>query len=427
EIEHKREVRDLLGGTYAVNGDYENTEVGDARYSELYNEFDTTIEDAKVGLGDFIDYNNDNTVDWLGFFAQAEYRAGLMSVYGMGGYSMVQYSLIDHFKKASNYSQEEGFGTTSKGELTIESDWISAIQFKVGGLYKLANDLDVFANFGYVEKVPIFDNIIDDTEIALAPDPANELFISTEVGVNFTALADKLASKVNFYDTRWLDRNLVRAVTTGQGSSGDTDLIFLTGLNQHHMGLEVELAYQPISMFRLDGAISFGKWVYTDDAEGTYKDIEANTTEDYTYAVKDLMVGDMPQTIISVSGSVFPIDGLTVRATLNYYDRFWANWNPVDREIGEDGTADRDENWQVPSYSRLDLHATYDLPMSVAGANMQVFFHLFNAMDGIFVQDAVDNSQYNSFGDDGTNHKADDAEVYLGMPINFNMGLSVNF
>ncbi len=426
-IQHKREVRDLLGGTYAVNGDYENTEVGDARYSKLYNEFDTTIEGAKVGLGDFIDYNNDNTVDWIGFFAQAEYRAGLLSFYGMGGYSMVQYSLVDHFKKAVNYSQESGFGATSKGELTITSDWISAIQFKVGGLYKLADDLDVFANFGYVEKVPIFDNIIDDTEIALAPDPANELFISTEVGLNFSALADKLSSKVNLYDTRWLDRNLVRAVTTGQGSSGDTDLIFLTGLNQHHMGLEVELAYQPISMFRLDAALSFGSWVYTDDAEGTFKDIEADTTADYTYAVKDLMVGDMPQTLVSISGSVFPIDGLTVRATVNYYDRFWANWNPADREIGADGTADRDENWQIPAYSRVDLHTTYNLPIAMAGTRMQVFFHIFNVTDGIFVQDAVDNSQYNAYSGDGRNHKADDAEVYLGMPRNFNVGLSVTF
>ena len=427
KIEHKREVRDLLGGTYAVNGKYENKLVGDARYSRLHNEFDATIEDAKVGLGDFIDYNNDNTVDWLGLFGQAEYRAGLLSFYGMGGLSLVQYSLVDHFKKAANYSQEEGFGATGKGELTITSDWISAIQFKAGGLYKLADDLDVFANFGYVEKVPIFDNIIDDTEIALAPDPANELFISTEAGLNFSALADKLASKINLYDTRWLDRNLVRAVSTGQGSSGDTDLIFLTGLNQHHMGLEVELAYQPIRMFRLDAALSFGNWVYTDDAEGTFKDIEADTTADYTYAVKDLMVGDMPQSIMSFSGSVFPIDGLTVRATLNYYDRFWANWNPTDREIGADGQADRDENWQVPSYSRLDLHTTYDLPMAVAGTHLQVFFHLFNALDGVFVQDAIDNSGYNAFGDDGKNHKADDAEVYLGMPRNFNVGLAIQF
>jgi hypothetical protein len=426
EIEHAREVRDLLGGDYAVNGDYDNYAALEDRYEKLYNEFDTSIEDAKAGLGDIINYHNTNTVDWLGLFGQGEYKAAGFSFYGMGGYSMVKYTLVDHFKKATNWDFDY-VKATSDGEVSIEADWIGAIQFKGGGLYRLAENLDVFGNFGYVEKVPIFDNIIDDTEIALAPDPTNEKFISTEVGINFSAMARKLAAKVNVYMTNWLDRNLVRAVTSGQGTSGDTDLIFLTGLDQSHQGLEVELAFQPINLLRLDAAVSFGNWVYMDDAEGTYKDIAAGTTEQYTYAVKDLRVGDMPQTIFSFTASVFPIQGLTLMGTMNYYDRFWANWDPSSREIGDDGEADRDENWQVPAYSKIDLHAYYDLPFDLGGIRMQAFFHLFNALDAIYVQDALDNSQYNAFGDDGKNHEADDAEVYLGHPRYFNMGLSVRF
>ncbi|MBT3732375.1 MAG: TonB-dependent receptor plug domain-containing protein, partial [Candidatus Marinimicrobia bacterium] len=54
-IEHTREVRDLLGGDYYVDdGDNNNT--------------------AKVvKLGDNIDYHNNTTVDWLGFFGQGSY------------------------------------------------------------------------------------------------------------------------------------------------------------------------------------------------------------------------------------------------------------------------------------------------------------------------------------------------------------------
>ena len=70
EIEHAREVRNLLGGTYAVNGDYDPYA---GAYKFFYNEFDETVADAKVGLGDIINYHNTNTVDWLGFFAQGEY------------------------------------------------------------------------------------------------------------------------------------------------------------------------------------------------------------------------------------------------------------------------------------------------------------------------------------------------------------------
>jgi len=287
--------------------------------------------------------------------------------------------------------------------------------------------MEAFANFGYVEKVPILDNIIDDTEIALAPDPTNEKFISTELGLNFRALADKLATKVNVYNTNWKDRNLVIPVSTGMGSSGDTDLIFLTGLNQYHKGFELEMAYQPIKMLRLDAAMSYGEWIYTDDAEGTYKDVVEDTTAKYTYAVKDLMVGDMPQSIYSFTVSAFPIKGLVVAATINYYDRFWANWDPTSREIGADGTADREQNWQVPSYSKVDLHAMYNLPIHFGNVGFQTYLHVFNALDAIYIQDAVDNSEYNAFTGDGKNHSADDAEVYIGMPRRINFGLNINF
>jgi len=423
KIEHTREVRDLLGGDYAVNGDYENKKVGDDRYSKLYNEFNNNIEDAKVGLGDNIDYNNTNTVDWLGFFGQGEYKTNLFSVYGMAGFSMVKYTLVDHFKKAENYA----FDKTDDGELLMEADWISAVQFKGGGLYKLTDNMEAFANFGYVEKVPIFDNIIDDTEIAMAPDPTNEQFISTEVGFNFRALADKLAAKIKLYNTNWKDRNLVVPVTTGQGTSGDTDLIFLTGLNQYHKGFELELAYQPMRLVRLDAAVSIGNWVYTDDADGTYKDMDNDTTYQRSYAVKDLMVGDMPQSIYAFTVSAFPIKGLVVAATMNYYDRFWANWDPTNREIEAGVDPDREQNWQVPAYSKIDLHARYDIPVHIGSIGFQAYMHVFNALDAIYIQDAVDNSQYNAFGDDGKNHEADDAEVYIGMPRRINFGLNINF
>ena len=435
EIEHGREVRDLLGGDYAVNG---KLDYYAGTYSKFFNEFDhvyigdsldyaATYANAKdKKLGDIIDYHNHNTVDWIGFFGQAEYKTNLFSIYGMAGYSMIKYGLVDHFKKAENYTAEY-VTSTDDGELEIIADWISAIQFKTGGLYKVTDNMEAFANFGYVEKVPILDNIIDDVEIALAPDPTNEKFISTELGLNFRALADKLVTKINLYNTNWEDRNLVKAVTTGQGSSGDTDLIFLTGLNQYHRGFELQLAYQPMRLFRLDAAMSYGHWIYTDDAEGTYKDVEADTTAKYTYAVKDLMVGDMPQTICSITGSLFPIKGLTIAATFNYYDRFWANWDPTNRKIVSGVDPDRDQNWEVPAYGKVDLHMKYDIPVNFGSVNFQAYLHVFNALDAIYIQDAVDNSQYNAFTGDGKNHAADDAEVYIGMPRRINFGLNINF
>ena len=35
--------------------------------------------------------------------------------------------------------------------------------------------------------------------------------------------------KGSYYNTQWKDRNLTRNVVSGQGDSGDTDIIYLTG------------------------------------------------------------------------------------------------------------------------------------------------------------------------------------------------------
>jgi hypothetical protein len=50
---------------------------------------------------------------------------------------------------------------------------------------------------------------------------------------------------------------------------------------------------------------------------------------------------------------------------------------------------------------------------------------VFNALDAVFVQDAVDHSQYNSWGD--KTHAAHNAEVFLGTPRYFNLGIAVDF
>ncbi|MCF7823637.1 MAG: TonB-dependent receptor [Candidatus Marinimicrobia bacterium] len=437
EIEHNREVRDLLGGSYTYNAVYNNRATADPRWGSYQNEFDATLEDTKVGLGDIIDYNNTNTVDWLGFFGQAEWKNNLMSFYGMGGYSMVKYGFQDFFKKASNYDFSY-VETGDDGEVVINSDWVSALQAKGGGLYKVTSDLDVFANFGWVQKVPIFDNVIDDITAAMSSDPTNETFISTEFGLNFNTLQGKLDTKFNYYITKWQDRNLTIPVTPGQGTSGDTDMIFLTGLNQDHNGFEAEIAYRPINLVRLDAALSIGDWKYASDATGAYKDQVNNTTTEYEYAVEGLMVGDQPQTSYALGLSVFPVKGLTLRGTMFMYDNFYANWDPESRQIDDaddDGVisqterdaADREQSWMVPGYSKIDLHATYDLPVSIAGFRAQVFFHMFNALDEIYISDALDNSPYNAYTADGVNHKADDAEVYLGSPRRMNLGLTVSF
>ena len=402
-IEHAREVRDLLGGDYYV--DYADDNVADGK---------------KVGLGDIIAYHNNTTVDWFGAFLQGQYDTEKINLYGMGGISTIGYTYEDHFalNVDENGNEIDNF---------VEADAITTFQVKGGGRYNLDDRLSAFANLGYVEKPPILDNVIDyDGNVSTNPD--NEKFISNEIGGEYRS--DKVAIKGSYYNTQWKDRNLTKSVTTGQGDSGDTDIIYLTGVNQSHSGFEIESKVALHEMVDLDIAVSFGDWYFDGDAKGDYTEMEYNddnqiigqTSTEYEYALNNLKVGDMPQTAYVGGLTLKPIEGLSVQGLYRWYDNHYSDWSPDSREV--DGDADRAQVWKTPSYGKLDLHLSYQLP-EVAGLNMTVHGHLFNALDNVYIQDAVDNSKYNGYGD--KLHLAHNAEVFLGTPRHFNLGLAVNF
>jgi hypothetical protein len=376
---------------------------------------DNAPDGKEVGLGDIIAYHNETTVDWIGGFVQGNYQADKLNLYGMGGVSSIKYTYQDHFTVADE---------------VVKADAITTLQTKGGAVYDIDDNVSLFANAGYVEKPPIMDNVIyyDGT---VASDPANEKFIGTEAGVSFRS--ENFGVKANVYNMDWKDRNLTKAVTSGQGSSGDTDVIFLSGINQKHQGLEVEASSQVHPMLNVNATVSLGTWKFDGDAEGNYQEDEFNdegqvigqTTTPYSYALDGLFVGDMPQTSYAVGGTVTPVKGLSITALYNVYDNNYSDWSPDSREYdGSDEDADREQVWKAPGYSKVDLHASYVLP-EVAGVNPTLFAHVFNALDAVFVQDAVDHSQYNSWGDKV--HAAQNAEVFLGTPRYFNVGVSIDF
>lgn len=404
KIGHWREVRDLAGGDY---------------YVDTYSPSDFwTGDEVMRRLGDKINYYFTNTVDWLGVFGQGEYSSGPISAYGMAGWSTIAYTYVNHFKDAGLAAG----GAATGEELTADAS-ATGIQVKGGGLVRLSDNLAVFGNVGYVSKVPIFDAMIDDRSGTVAEDPENEKFTHFEGGANFSGLDGRLSVKANVYNTIWRDRTRNVSVVKEDGTEG---FIFLTGMDANYSGLEVESAFRPISLLRLDAAVSIGNWEYIGDMQGSYKDYTGGVEETKTYEffVKGLKVGDAPQTQISVAATVFPIPGLMAQAVLKSYANHYAAWDPFDRTDAADAGV---QSWKIPGYSVVDLHALYDLPIAFGGVRLQAFLHVFNLLDAVYIQDAVDNSRYNAFRDNGKNHAADDAEVFLGLPQYFNAGLTVNF
>ncbi|MDQ7063568.1 MAG: TonB-dependent receptor [candidate division KSB1 bacterium] len=398
EIEHYREVRDLLGGQYYIDVDRNGNPASDF----------WSMEDARRKLGDRIAYDFKNDVDWLGVFAQGEYRGDAITAYGMAGYSTIKYRHTNYFRKDANGNV-----------LVTESPTIGGYQAKGGASYRLGSFTNIYANVGYVSKVPIFDNVINDRTGQRADNPKNEKFTSVEFGVNFTQPEARLDVKLSAYYTLWKDRARSVNVTNADGSEG---IIFITGMNILHQGIELEAAYQLSRYVRLDGAVSVANWEYVDDVSGVYKDYESGGALDvqYSFYVKGLKVGDAPQTQFALTTTVYPTQASEVKLVWRHYRDHYANWDPFSRTNPED----RVQSWKIPNYSVVDLHASYALPFTFGNLRPKAFLHVFNLLDAVYIQDATDNSRYNAWDKD---HDADDAAVFMGLPRFFNAGISIDF
>ena len=198
-------------------------------------------------------------------------------------------------------------------------------------------------------------------------------------------------------------------------------------MNQLHSGIELDLKYKPIDMLQFGITTSFADWHNTNDVKGEY-DPDVNGPEPATtinFYVKDLKIGDAPQNQFVFSASLRPVEGLDITALYSYYSNFYADWDPFSRQDAND----RAQSWKLPSYGLLNFHINYRMSLSEK-FGVTVFAHVFNALDEIYISDAVDNSKYNSYKVDGSivnPHKADAAEIFLGTPRKFNLGLKLDF
>ncbi len=401
-IDHFRDVRDLLGGAY---------------YTDSRNAF---TGPRNATFGDKIDYYNTNKVDWLGAYLQLERSNQDGSLYGMFGWAQNAYHFTDHFKQ----------DPVTNGELKLESGNIGGYQVKGGVNRNLNNEWSIFGNAGYVSKVPILDGVIDDVIGRLNENPKNETFLSFEAGASFRSMDRGLSFDVNVYHTTWRDQT--KTIYDPQLELQANIL----GVDERHMGLELQGAYQPLDLLRFDVAASFGDWWYMNDATGRAVAGDRQTSTDYAFYIKDLKVSDQPQTQFAYAASLYPVEGLYLqlqgRSNFNYYAQF----DPFGRTVAGDGQ----QSWKTPSYSIFDLHASYrinDLIPAWRGGDVRLFGSVLNLFDNLYIQDATDNSSFNGYfncaDNDGRScaadrgHDAMSAEVYLGLPRTFNLGFQVIF
>ncbi|RSK36147.1 TonB-dependent receptor [Hymenobacter metallilatus] len=353
---HYREVRDLLGGDYT----YLNpsiTNAGNRNIDPL----------TKLYVGDKIGYNYDGKTQWLGGYAQLEYKTPVLSAVVSGTVSEIRYKRIDFFRPkqvtvdgrsydvAFNQTQTiNGRTYTAADGRYLETPWaeFTGYSLKAGANYNVTERNNLFLNVGYNSRVPFFNQVYN-TQGILYRNVKPEGITSMELGYGISY--PSLKATLNAYYTLWANKSSNSITNNG------SDIVYNTvrNVNARHMGVEMSVAQEISRSLQLNAAIAIGDWRWTGKGllnQVTEAGTQVNPIDQPVY-LDGVHVGDAAQNQFQLGLRYEPIRGFYVRPSLLVFSKYYAAFSP--ESILEENS--RTDAYRLPTTKNLDLHFGYDL------------------------------------------------------------------
>lgn len=450
---HYKEVYDLLGGDYTTNE---------------ANQIQTTKIKTK---NDKIDYYNDGVVRWGGLFFQGEYKTNKISTFLNITGAYTGYKRVDFFRKkdlvfndttireavgvhydnipapnfpdgnvAMNstpdtfYYQGDAYTINSPEarHATRDYKWIPGYTFKTGINYNINDNMNVFMNLGYLNNAPRFNSVYD-YDNSLMQNIENEKVKAIEGGYSFKS--PRFAANINGYYTIWENKPLSESyegVDTVNGSAVIVDYyININGMNALHKGVEFDCIYKILRNLELEGLVSIGDWRWTSKDSSRVYDDQQNYVETLYLNAKGIHVGDAAQTQYAASLRYEPIKNLYIKGRYTIFDRYFADFNPIDYNLLDprntssfDNNGNPKQPWKIPMYGLLDLYAGYTFQLDNYGLVLRAT--VINVLDKIYISDANNNDTYRDYRNRNA-FDASSATVFLGMGRQYNLTLQLKF
>lgn len=435
---HPGVVTDFLGNkSYLEKGDLNRPDgylVTDAQKAvPSANPFAKAVKDQSQ----IVNRNFDGEVMWLGAFGQAEYTNDVISAFVQGSVSNQGMQRIDHWIV-------DGV-TKQSGEIVNEKTgfkYLWGYNAKAGINVNLNEHHNVFANVGYYSKQPNNYAVYpyaqgggrQGNQQIINRDLTNEKIASAELGYGFRS--SKFTANVNLYYTTWNDR--YQRVTNITIDDITNATAALNGVNEVHMGAELEMNYKPTNYLEFNGMLSVGDWKYKSNPTSLLYDqngfpiSSSNGTNSVVLALKDVKVSDAAQTTAALGFTVKPIQNFSVYGTWRYYDRYYSTFS-IDKNfiIGPDGQipqAAKNGALRLPSYNLTDVGLSYQFGLN-NGAKLIVGANVYNLFDTYYISDGK-SSIKKTVGDfkdvPGGQTAQQQLDAYNANPNNFYKGIDVN-
>jgi hypothetical protein len=374
-------VEDLMGGDFWVE-QYAWSQAGVAGREQI------------KYTGDMINVDNYSMIGYGNLFGQAEYSKGKFTSFLASTVSGTHYQREDPY----NYPQDPMSEPVAKGGFDV----------KGGVAYKLGLFGNIYSNIGFYSREPYYKFVYVNFSNTVANNLVNEKITSAEAG--YTYESSKVTARINLYYTIWKDKSLLSRENI-QLSDSTLTRSLVKGLDALHKGIELEISYKPIQKLTFSATASFGNWKWQNDVSASiYNDNQVLVDSMMVYT-DGLYVGDAPQTQLGFSAEYASAAGFRFSADWVYYDRLYANFDPVNRNNPDD----RMQPYQIPSYALLDLYAGYDMMVKQFPVSFQL------GCQNVLNEETVIR------GDDGASHNLDTFNGYWSLGRTFNVSVKLSF
>ncbi len=407
---HYQRIDNLLGADgYRDNDDINNPlAVQTTEYSStigsLWNVFKSSDDEEKVT------YYNDGKVRWFGAFGQLEYVGDEVSAFVQGAVSQQGFKRIDYFRYLDSEPEQE-------------TDWENIIGGNIkGGInWNIDENHNVFANGGYYSKQPLFDAIFLNNTNDVNSNPRNEKVIGVEAGYGYKN--DRFRANVNLYRTSWKDRFIsISSRFDGENATAD-----IQGVEQIHMGAELDFAYNITEDITFLGMFSYGDWKYGSTVSARYLDNNNSPILDddnnpivETLYLEDVRVGDAAQTTIRLGLDIKPFENFKIDYNQRFVDRLYARINAEDFD-----DADHNGSLRLPGYALADLGMSYKINLN-NNSRLNLRLNINNLWNTEYIAESATNYAAEE-GDRTFQGINTDNKVFFGYGRTWNFSVRYNF
>ncbi len=429
EGDHYRIVYDLLGGefTRARGSNRGNTRVNE--------------ETHRLYEGDRMTYDNTGFVRWGGIFGMGEYKKNGWTAFLNMTTAHTGYSLTDYMKPkivnlpdtsflvryGDSIPYQGSYYTLNSPEAVDQSTgWVNIPSFtaKAGVSYNLDQRNQVYANAGYISKAQRFNNVINsrfgDVPVVFQ-NYENELIKAVELGYSYQSRI--FSANVNAYLTVWDNKPLERTPSTLiDPSDPDSERIPINipGVAATHKGIEIDFAYRPHRMIKIEGLASIGDWMWTSsDTAIIY--LPGGVVDQYEFDATGVYVGDAAQLQFGGLVRIEPVKGLYFQVRGTYFGKNYSHFDPETLQ-GENGGR---QSWQMPDYMLFNFHAGYSRRFNRITAGLR--FNVLNVLDTVYISDAENNGNMATPGITTQSFDARSAAVHFGPGRRWTTSFFVNF